>query len=577
MEKEIWLMSWKRSVAGRFGLIVLSMVLGTLASCGEMIRSQGAIFLTAAVFVHGVFYAVAAFVFVLIMERAVQWLSCESDVRKARHISFGWNSFGWFQVFLIIMLFWTPYLLALYPGVMWYDTGNQLLQLNNLPNLFTDGQMTDHHPVFDTMIFGLFVRLGNVLGSGDWGIFLYSIVQSLVTASVMSFCIIYMRRIGSTYRLCALSLVFVSLFPIFPMYSSAMVKDSLFLPVFMLFCIQCVEIVRSRGEILGSVWFWCSLIAISLLLALTKKTGVYIAIFIGVLMLVVVRSGLRKRMVTVIAIVGFVMMILLPKVVFPVCDIAPGGKQEMLSVPFQQSARLVRDHGEDIPSEQREIIELVLGDDVAIRYVVTNADSVKGFVWDSSKDKYLPEYVKAWFQGLLEHPWTYIEAFLGMESSWITLPNADDENVGELLMPVYAQGTDHSFFEGHEKLGLTSSGTAMAHRIEHVIDWLERTPVGMVIFSRAIWTTWLASFLVYECLRRLKKDGAVRMLSLSPIVISYCSLWISPVSGSVESMRYMVPQVYAMPLAFAVLIMVCTSKSRSDVTKRTISTVKENA
>ena len=49
-----------------------------------------------------------------------------------------------------------PYVIALYPGVMWYDTSNQLLQWNHLPNLFTDGQLTDHHPIADTVIWAFF-------------------------------------------------------------------------------------------------------------------------------------------------------------------------------------------------------------------------------------------------------------------------------------------------------------------------------------------------------------------------------------------------------------------------------------
>ena len=59
--------------------------------------------------------------------------------------------------------------------------------------------------------------------------------------------------------------------------------------------------------------------------------------------------------------------------------------------------------------------------------------------------------------------------------------------------------------------------------------------------------------MVYECLRRRRHDGWLRLLGVTPLVVSYCFLWISPVSGSIESMRYMVPQVYIMPLAFAVL------------------------
>ena len=200
--------------------------------------------------VHGLCYAAIAFMFVLLLELGMRWLSREGDAQATYRISFRHNFRGWGVLFLIIVLCWMPYVIALYPGVMWYDTSNQLLQWNHLPNLFTDGQLTDHHPIADTAIFGLFVQFGNLIGSGDLGIFLYTMIQTVVTASAMAYCLLYMRRIGASHRLCMAALAFVSLFPIFPMYSSPMVKDSLFLPIMVLFGVQCVEIVRSRGEVL---------------------------------------------------------------------------------------------------------------------------------------------------------------------------------------------------------------------------------------------------------------------------------------------------------------------------------------
>lgn len=551
--RSVWPVQWLDWTKRRLGLMALSLVLGILAACGEMLRSQGDLVWSLVGLVHGLCYAAIAFMFVLLLELGMRWLSREDNAQATYRISFRHNFRGWGVLFLIIVLCWMPYVIALYPGVMWYDTSNQLLQWNHLPNLFTDGQLTDHHPIADTAIFGLFVQFGNLIGSGDLGIFLYTMIQTVVTASAMAYCLLYMRRIGASHRLCMAALAFVSLFPIFPMYSSPMVKDSLFLPIMVLFGVQCVEIVRSRGEVLRRTSFWGTLIGLALALSLTKKTGMYIAILVCLLLVAVTRRGLRRRLIVVVAAVAAVMMIMLPKVVFPLADVAPGGKQEMLSIPFQQSARLLRYYGDAILKEQRDAIERVLGEDVAQRYAVTSADAVKGYVWDSEKDRYLLPYAKAWLQGLAEHPLTYVEAFLGMESAWLALPNAGDEHVGDLLMPVYAQGTNHSFFEGHEQLGLTASDTTMASRVEHLIDWAERTPVGMMLFSRAIWTTWMTAFVVYECLRRRRHDGWLRLLGVTPLVVSYCFLWISPVSGSIESMRYMVPQVYIMPLAFAVL------------------------
>ena len=102
-----------------------------------------------------------------------------------------------------------------------------------------------------------------------------------------------------------------------------------------------MEIVRSRGEVLRRTSFWGTLIGLALALSLTKKTGMYIAILVCLLLVAVTRRGLRRRLIVVVAAVAAVMMIMLPKVVFPLADVAPGGKQEMMSITFQQSARLL--------------------------------------------------------------------------------------------------------------------------------------------------------------------------------------------------------------------------------------------
>lgn len=60
----------------------------------------------------------------------------------------------------IIYACWSPLLVLLFPGVIWWDTRQQLLQYNGLPNALSDGVITDHHPVLDTYLYGWFTDLG---------------------------------------------------------------------------------------------------------------------------------------------------------------------------------------------------------------------------------------------------------------------------------------------------------------------------------------------------------------------------------------------------------------------------------
>lgn len=54
--------------------------------------------------------------FVLLLELGMRWLSREDDAQATYRISFRHNFRGWGVLFLIIVLCWMPYVIALYPG-----------------------------------------------------------------------------------------------------------------------------------------------------------------------------------------------------------------------------------------------------------------------------------------------------------------------------------------------------------------------------------------------------------------------------------------------------------------------------
>lgn len=541
----------------RYGLMALCVVLGFAAVEANAIKTMDTLKLPVSSFGHIALVAFLAFAAMLLGERVMRWLNAPDGEGASFRLGFagGWKP--WLALTAIILACWAPYVIYLYPGVMWYDTSNQLLQWNNLPNLFTSGQLTDHHPVLDTAVFGMFVDLGNRIGSGDLGIFLYSIVQSAVAAGVFAHSLQFMHGIHASHRMTMASLIFICLFPIFPMYSITMVKDSLFLPLMLAFFMQSISIVRTRGVALKSPLGLAAFLLCALAIALTKKTGLYVVVLTAIVLLFAAGARFRWRIALVALAVAATMMALLPKAVFPAAGIAPGGKQEMLAIPIQQSARVLRDHGASLDPQRRKALECVVPMSSAKRYVTTIADPVKGYVWDPHKDACLSGFMQAWLLEFFDHPGTYVAAFAGLEYGWLALPplvSANEGGQSELrLLPVYAQGTDHAFFEGHDRIGLSYSGAEHGKNVEDAVNAIENIPGIRLVFSRAIWTTWMAAFICYECLRRRRADGWLRLAAVSPFLISFLLLWVSPTSETIEAMRYAAPQIMMVPLALAVV------------------------
>ena len=80
---------------------------------------------------------------------------------------------------------------------MFYDTFYQISQSYPMdspvnfgvwyvPNVPVDAHFSDHHPIFDTLIYGLFAQVSDYLtGSWNLGLFVLSCIQAFATAIVL--------------------------------------------------------------------------------------------------------------------------------------------------------------------------------------------------------------------------------------------------------------------------------------------------------------------------------------------------------------------------------------------------------
>ncbi|MEK0263930.1 DUF6020 family protein [Bifidobacterium mongoliense] len=543
-------------VRDRWLLLAITLICGILCAIVDSIKQTDGIVVSSGYLLRALLYMVVFTIMVLLGERFLVWLHTDARAqldtgKKAWALSFGAGSRTYIILIGIILVCWLPYIVLAYPGVIWYDTQQQLLQWFGFPNTFTDGTfLSDHHPVLDTAIFGGFVQLGELFGSRDIGPFLYSIVQAVVTASSLASVVRYSHTIGLSRRFCMFTLLFFALFPVIPLYAVGMVKDAVSLPFFVWFMISFVEVVRSKGVSLHNKKSVIVLIVTALAMALTKKTGIYVVVLSCVAGLCFLPRGYRARLALCAAIPAAVMVFLLPLILFPVLHIEKGGKQEMLAVPFQQSALLVKKHETNMSRTDLEGIYAILGTDVASRYQWWAADNVKGYTWDSSKDQYLPQYFAIWLKNGIEHPRTYLQAYLAMEEGWISMPNAFDARPDLALMPVYVVGNNHVFTHSRE-LGFSDSGDLeRSKKLEQFINWFEGSAFGSVFFSRALWSSGICVFVVYESLRRNKR----RISWIMPYLVTYMLLWVSPASVTIEGMRYVIPLVIAAPLACGALL-----------------------
>lgn len=470
---------------------------------------------------------------------------------------------------MLIFALWLPWVVSLYPGAMLWDTYYQIWQcypeghpIYLIPwaptESFVDNYFSDHHPIFDTLIFGAFARASDALfGTWNPGVFAFILLQALGTAASFAAAVEYLRRQGCPRPLRIGCTLFFALVPFYPLYTAAMIKDSLFSWLYVPWFLIVVEIARTQGACLAknriAVWF----VVLSLLLCLTKKTGVYVVLFTVVVLAIAVawsywRRCSKRTSATASAVLFrhtilfrlvacgvaslVLMQIILPYLVFPVLDVVPGGKQEALGPLFQQTARYVSEHGDDVTSDERAAIDKVLGyDDLAERYVPEWADPVKFEFNTESTANDLGNYLKTWVKQGLRHPGSYLRAtwatagpyFFPSDPIVIRRDTGDVEHDGSPLVWQPVALDDYRTF----MLGL--------------YDTLASAPIIGVVFQMCLYTFYapLVGFVV-----GLKRHSRITA-SYGAVVISLVTCIVTPMTHA----RYALPLIYTAPLLLCFL------------------------
>jgi len=304
-----------------------------------------------------------------------------------------------FIAFSTLMIINLPYMILSYPGIFMGDTNEQMWQI--LPN---DPSLNSHHPLAHTMLLGVFVKLGLLLHNENLGVFLFCLVQSVLFCLAESFSLGTLAKLQVNGKIIAGFLVYYAVHPAISAYLFLMSKDIYFTIFFLLFYVLLYLIFFSGRparksqyflfgvSIIGMVWF--------------RNEGKYIVCI--TFLFILFRKKTRRKALAGLA-MGIAAALIMEKIICPALDVTPGQKSEMLSIPFQQTARYLRDAGDDVTEEEQQAIDNVLAyQELAERYDPNISDPVKGTY--KKDDSALGDYFKAWFSMFLKHPGIYLQA-----------------------------------------------------------------------------------------------------------------------------------------------------------------------
>jgi hypothetical protein len=184
--------------------------------------------------------------------------------------------------------------------------------------------------------------VGGLAGSAARGVMIYCGLQTALTALFMSVMLCRMEKLGMPYLYRKAGVLFLGLSPFVALYAIGMLKDSVYSLLFIMYYLVYVVIIREEATSGRMLW----LILLSVLLALTKKTGVYFVILCNIALLFV--PGVRRRWAEWLAswtLPAVLLLVLLPKVVFPMFAIFPGGNAGGLNIGKVRAGAQLQDLG----------------------------------------------------------------------------------------------------------------------------------------------------------------------------------------------------------------------------------------
>lgn len=466
--------------------------------------------------------------------------SSEKELKVNKFTKF-FNEHPFIVSFIIIVICWLPYFISFYPAILSPDPTFQIKQFFHIPNKYSDYVVlldpnviiTNHHPVLHTLLLGGSLKLGHMMGNDNLGLFIYIIIQSITLIGTLSYTIKFLKRIGLSDKYRLICLIIYALIPVFPLYTMTCVKDVFFGSFVILFISYLYLILTDKLNKKEMICF----ILVSLLMALVRNNGIYV-LLLTLIPLIFIKLK-NKKQYLIILIIPICLYYSYDKFILPAFKITPTSVREMLSIPFQQTARYVKYHEDKVSSKEKDAIDQVLGyDTLKKRYNSEKSDPVKNEYNRYATKKDLMNYFKYWFKGFFKAPVTYIEATIS--------------NTYGYLYP--AKTNWYIYYDNDERIRTEDHFNYHLNKLNHTRKILKN--YGLVfpyipiigMFVNIGFNSWLLlimlSFLIIK--KQYKK-----CLYLLPAFILLLTCFASPVNCY---FRYSLPYIFAMPLMFGMFI-----------------------
>lgn len=444
--------------------------------------------------------------------------------------------------FIFLSICYGIFLILYYPGIINYDNANQIKEMMGIHtryldaiNPISDSTLTNFNPILHTIMLGGLFKVGYLIGNVNLGMFLYTLIQMLIVIAIYSYAVSFSvkQKVNPIYSF--IILIILGLVPTFGYYSITAVKDTLYTAFLLLFSIKLFDFVK-KDEVKKVDYI--TLFLTSMLVCLFRNNGFYIVV-VTLPFLLYKKSKLPIISLLLLVVVSYVSF---NNILLPALGISGTSIRETLSIPFQQTARVVKLKGNEISDEDKIIIDKILDyENLATDYNEDLADPVKNKYNKDAETKDLIAYFEVWFKGLFKYPLIYVDATINNITSYF-YPYESSWKVYHKLNPKLPQAGFDYHYNG------LNAGRKFMHNYE---IFMEYSPIGLILNMGIL--TWF-SILVFIMLCN-KNRYYIFML---PNIISILFCVLSPAN---TYYRYMYPTLVIIVCCFPLIKLALEKKN----------------
>lgn len=427
--------------------------------------------------------------------------------------------------FLLIILFWLPFLVSFFPGMLQWDAVSALLGYYGIDN------WTNHHPIVSTLLMGYIMDLGKYLGDDNLGCAFYVLLQYWLLSLTLAYNFVFFAKWRTPYLIRWLVLIIFLIHPVFPTFAMTEVKDIFYYVAcqWLLFMfIRCYDNYSKNLLVYIGV--------ASMFVSALRKEGIIVCLLCS-LVLLLFQGAIYEKWKNILnaMILGIFLATFLSHAALAYYSVGRSSIAEALSIPVQQTARYIRDHSEDITESEWETLNTVFrnpANNLGRFYFPDSSDPVKAQIVYGLSKKQMAAYFKVWAIHFLRHPGCYFSAAFNQMYGYFYIGKEAMYKIGDCRTANFVKG-DAFYCECFNIVDNPRTISFRKTMTKYIYYWPDLPLLGM-LYHPAVYT-WIL-FFGLSCALRLKQYKYLFLYCMPLTVLCVCCL--SPVNAFI---RYSYP------------------------------------